>query len=193
MNRLKIPAQSLVAFGVLGLILVLGCVFLVLPKFSENAALERQIEQARAAVEEQKALFPVYADLAARAEKAKGISLPSPEHTDLNIEEIEYIPELVRKKAEQSGIESISITPDPKSLESSGLLKVNCEVRGQFVDFRAFLIRLGELSSLRQIEQISIRPVRGSREMRLTLWLGLSGEAVKVSNEEGRQQAEGTI
>ena len=69
-------------------------------------------------------------------------------------------------------LELQEITPDVNSLkETSGYLLIRLVVTGDFFSFREFLIDLGAIPSMVHMEEMRIRSIEESREIRLKVWL----------------------
>ena len=65
-----------------------------------------------------------------------------------------------------------NIQTDLNALESNDeYLLVRIHATGDFKRFRDFLVNLGSIPSLEQIEEIDIRAIENSREFKLKVWL----------------------
>jgi len=68
----------------------------------------------------------------------------------------------------------VSAVPNLKAMAGdASFLPVNVVLRGSFADFRKFLIALGGLPYVEQIEEIAIQGNFDAREYRLTLWVAI--------------------
>jgi hypothetical protein len=76
--------------------------------------------------------------------------------------------------AHKSQIELVSVSPDINSMVggSSGML-VQATLKGDYYNFRAFLIELGEQAFLEKIDEIEIQQLPGTKEFRLKVWLAV--------------------
>ena len=138
-------------------------------------ALDMEITKIRGNIEEQKALSPVYKDLLGKLQIKGSDILLSLIKSKLPQDKTEEIPVIFGEIAKKCGLEAVSMIPDVKSLaDGSGLLLVNAVIRGNFFDFRKFLIELGKVPYLEHIEEIHIEQAMEGRELRLKIWLALS-------------------
>jgi len=100
--------------------------------------------------------------------------LPFPGKGRLSRDKIDEVPSIFGEIAQKSGLEAVSISPDVKSIATnSGVLLLNAALKGDFFDFRKFLIELGKIAYLEHIEQIQIQEILVGRKFRLKIWLAL--------------------
>ena len=100
--------------------------------------------------------------------------LPNPKKTTISREEAEKFQNVFRAIAGQSGLMTISLTPDLSTMAgSSKFLLNNAVVKGEFVNFRKMLIALTAIPYLDRIEEISISQHSDSMEFRIKIWLAL--------------------
>ncbi len=174
-QSIKLPGQSLAYLLMCGLGVL---AFIAIGPYSSRkslGALEMKITKIRSHIEEQKALSPVYNDLLEKMRVKGSDILPSPIKSRLPQDKTEEIPIIFREIAKKCNLDAVSIIPDVKSLDrDSGFLLVNAFVKGNFFDFRKFLIELGKVSYLEHIEEIHIQETIGGKELRLKIWLALN-------------------
>ncbi len=148
-------------------------VLIILPSKKSSADLDRDIESLTVRIEEQRILTPVFHSLLKRA-KMEGIKgkLPSPEKSKLTHAGMNAIPTVFQDSARRHSLKLEEITTDDSSLtQESGYLLMRLRLSGDFFKIREFLIDLGSIPSLEHIEEINIRSLKTSKEIRLKIWL----------------------
>lgn len=172
--NIGIPQQSIIYIGLclIGvLIFVLGG---ILPASRTLAEMETQTAIARYRLEEQKTLTPFYQTLIEREGKKESEVLPLPEKGRLPQAKINTLPLNLSNAARMSGMFLVSATPNLKALVGDAqFMPVSVVLRGNFADFRRFLINLGGLPYVERIEEITIQEKPDEREYRLTLWVAI--------------------
>jgi hypothetical protein len=178
----KVPKKSvyyllLCSIGILMFILI-G----LYPMQSSLSALDEEIAGVKTRIEEQKALFPLYKELAERMRKRRDSELLRYSgRIELSIDQIDGISTRFREIAEESNLETISITPDPKSLANdSKSMSVSLVMRGDFLKFRRFLFDLETVPYLQHIQEFQIQEALAGREFRLKAWVAVSREKSKL-------------
>jgi len=170
----KLPARSslyllICVSGILGFIL-LG----IYPDKNSSARLDLEINTLKAQIEAQKIFRPVYKALLKDVRLKDPEVLPFPKKAKLGHDKTDTVPNIFEEMGRRSNLEIVNTVPDVKSLsESPGLLAVNSFLKGNFSDFRNFLIQLGELPYLEHIEKIEIQAAQGHKEFRVRVWLAL--------------------
>jgi hypothetical protein len=170
-----IPKRTvIIQISWLGALLILGLVFMF-PVQRSTAGLDGQIKDIRVQIEEQKTLQPIYQALKTKGQTTAANILPTPENGKLPRDLVRVFPSTVRRIAKNSDIEMISVSPDVTSLanESRHLL-VRAVLRGDFMNFRKFLIGVGELSYLERLEEIEIQQDPNFMEFRIKMRLMLN-------------------
>jgi hypothetical protein len=130
---------------------------------------------AKAGIEEQKIIFPVFQDLLAKERKAyeSGISLPSM-RTRLPQEQIDGISGVMGTIAMHCSLEIVSVATDLRSLETgSKTLRVRATARGEFLHFRCFLLELNRLPYMEHIDEVRIQQLSEGKELQIVLALAL--------------------
>ena len=167
-----IPTQSLV--------LLLTCIggialfvfLLILPRQQMAAELDQDIETLEKKIGEQRTLTPVFHNILAMAKNKEKAQLPVTAKKKLARGEMAKIFDDIKLKAGNHNLKLAEITPDVNSLkETSGYLLIHLVVTGDFFQFREFLIDLGTIPSLVHIEELQIRAIEESREVKLKIWL----------------------
>ena len=171
---INIPQQSIIYLA-LCLAGVLIFVFLgIIPASRSMADLDRQNIEVKYRIEEQRTLTPFYQTLQSRFEKKTSEVLPLPEKGKLSQSRLDTIPMSFGTAARMSGMSLITATPDLNALTGSlQSLSVNVILRGEFINFRKFLINLGGIPYVQHIEEISIQDKPDSKEFKIKVWVSV--------------------
>jgi len=160
------------AFGA-GVLILIAIVIYSSKKFSEIK--DREIKVLRYQIEGQKVLLPVHREMLDKMQVSGPEDLTFPIKIRLSEDKIEGIPVRFAEIAQKCNLEAISIIPDVMSLDrESGRLLVDVFVKGNFFDFRKFLIELGRVPYLEHIERVHIQRTMEVKELRVKIWLALS-------------------
>jgi hypothetical protein len=170
----KIPVQSIAYL----LICALGIfAFILIGPYMSGKSLVKmdvKIKKLRIQREKQQLLYPFYQKLLKKLQVEESRILPYPGKSKFPRDKTAKISSIFREIAQKINLETVSITPDVKSIANgSGLFLINILVKGDFFDFRKFLIELGGNPYLQHIEEIKIQQVPGGKEFRLKIWLAL--------------------
>lgn len=170
----KLPKKTIIYLlicvaGILGFV-----VFAIYPNQKSLASLDMEIERIEDQIKEQKILFPVYENLLKKVKFKKPGAFPFPTRARLGRHETERIPLILGEKARKSNVSLVDVIPDVGSLrEGSEVLALNMLIKGDLLDFRNFLIHLGEIPYVKNIQEIKIQPVEGAKEFRLKVSVAL--------------------
>jgi Tfp pilus assembly protein PilO len=167
-----IPASSLIIlFTCLGGI-ALFVFLLILPRQDMAAALDESIGELEKKIGEQRTLTPVFHNILAKAKIKEKPELPITQKTKLARRDMIKIFDQIKAIARMYNLKLQEITPDVNSLkETSGYLLIRLVVTGNFFNFREFLIDMGAIPSMVHIEEMQIRSIEESREIKLKVWL----------------------
>lgn len=175
-KSIHLPRRSLhyllVCGGGVLVFLLLG----IFPSQMKLRDLDLQIAEIKTRIEEQKALFPVFQDLLRRERKLYelGILLPA-ERAKLGQDQIGGVSGTLAKAAEVCNLEKLHVTTDLKSLEADvKTLRVRASARGDFLQFRCFLLELNRLPYLHSIDEVRVVQQSEEEEIHLTLSLDLA-------------------
>ena len=168
----KLPPQSLVLFLLCGAGIVALIFLVILPSQKASAELDREIEELSSRIERQRILKPVFKSLFEKAKAKNSTKLPTIQKTKLARDEIPKLINHFQDLAQRHHLTLQEISPDVNSLkDGSGHLLMNLSLTGEFLNFRDFLIDVGALPSLEHTEELKIRSVKTTRELRLKLWM----------------------
>ena len=151
-------------------------IFLVIGFYNVRSLndLDRDVQKIKADIEEQRIMAPLYNDLIEKIKVKTKKHLPSPAKAKLPREQHEQITSIFGELAKRANLEVVSITPDVNSLAGgSGLLVVNAALKGDFFNFRNYLIELGNVPYLEHLGEIQIQTIPGGREFHLKLWVSV--------------------
>lgn len=179
MNDKKAPQQTSirqkttlpVVFLIVALLIAL---FGVLPTTQAITATHEEIDVLKADLERQEILLPVWVALQQSKKKSfpEGISVRTV--TPLNSEDLDDLRAVFEKLALASQVELISVTTDVDTLEgNTKLVRLDCQLRGDFNNFRATLVELNELPMLQTVESLSIEVAEVGYELNLSVWLAI--------------------
>lgn len=170
----NIPRQSIIYTG-LCLMGVLLFIFAgIIPAGRSLVELNTQIAGARYKMEEQKALMPLFRSLQSQSEEKESHILPLPEKGKLPQARINTLPITFRTAAKVSGMTLVSAIPNLNALTGDAqMLSVNAVLRGDFIQFRKFLIQLGGIPYVQHIEEMTIQGKTDVTEFRLKIWVAV--------------------
>ena len=175
-NRPKLPSASL-TYLLICAALVLG--FLAIGIFPSMRNLRNQdveISKLQAQMQEQKALFPIYKSLMEKARQYGSGNLVLPSRAGLPSDRVDEVPSLIGGLTRKYNLELVSATPDVKCLaDNYKYLSVRVIARGDFFNFRKFLLELDSQPFLEHTEELQIRETTGGKEFKLKIWLEIDG------------------
>ena len=155
--------------------LLLFAIAVLLPMSGSLIGIDRKIAAIQYQVDEQKNLQPLYQALKTRSQAKPDTVLPSPPRDKLSRDLVVVTPSTLRRIADNASLKTQSVAPDVSSLTNqSKSLIMNMVVRGDFMNFRRFLIGIGELPYLERCEEIEIRKDPAFMEYRIKIRLALA-------------------
>jgi hypothetical protein len=170
-----IPKRSIVILvacisGVL-LIVLAG----IVPQQMSVTLLDNKIASIQFQIDEQKRLHPYYEMLLAGPQSGRSKVLPFPAMSPLSRTKIDTVPSIIREQAQKAHIDMVAASPDLYTLGGEQrFLLVNATLRGDFLNFRKFLLGLGGVPCLEGIEEIRIQQNEDSMEFRMKIWLAIA-------------------
>lgn len=175
-NKLSLlPTQSLIYFFICGVGILVFVVLIIIPTQNTMAELDRDIEKITDRIEEQRILKPVFFSLLNRVKKKNPIELPVARKVKLALGDINKVSENLQANARRHGLKLRDIQTDVSTeADKAGYLLIQLRLTGDYQKFRDFLVELGNIPSLEQIEEIQIRAIENSRELKIKLWLVLT-------------------
>lgn len=173
-NRIstKPLAQSVLILIVCAVGILAFLLLIILPSEKSAKELDAEIAKLNARIEEQRILTPVFHSLLKRSKMGPPSDLPVPERTKLTHGDINTISSVFQDIAARHNLILEDIKTDVSSMvQDTGYLAMQLRLNGNFYKIRDFLVDLGSIPSLEHIEEISIRPLKTSRELEIKLWL----------------------
>ena len=144
----------------------------IIPSYRELGAMDRDIQKLKGGIAEQNKLFPVFIELFRKSREKQQAILPSPDPKSLPRGNTAQISKIIKEISLISGMEIESLKPDIASLtDNTGTLVMTLVSRGKFDSIREFLIELGGVAYLKQIDQIQIEPTQGQQGLKVNMKL----------------------
>lgn len=175
LERLKIaqlPARSIAFLLICAGGLLVFTLLVIYPQRMSLSEADMEIKKLKGRIEEQRILNPVFQDLLRKVHLKDTEGLPFPQKAKLIHNESAKIASIFQEIAQKSHLKIQDITTDVDSLiDNSGYLKINLVVKGEFSDLRNFMLQLGELPYLEQVERIQIRSTKDAKEVSFKIWL----------------------
>jgi hypothetical protein len=170
----KFPRQS-INYILLCLTGILIFIFAgILPNNRTMAELSTKMADIQFQIEEQRSLSPFQKSLRDKSEKKESEVLPLPAKGILAQDKINTLPMTFNAAARTSGMSLVSSIPNLNALTGDAQsLSVNVVLRGDFMNLRKFLIHLGGIPYVRQIEEIAIQQKPDAKEFRLKIWVAV--------------------
>ena len=172
----KAPAntvtQSMLLVIICGVGILAFVLLIILPYNRAAREMDQEISTLKNRIDEQRILLPVFNNLINMTQQSQTSILPTPKKEKLAREDISAILALFQEFARRNALKVEEVTPDINSMsDGSGYLMTRLILQGDFLNFRNFMLDLGTIPSLERIEEVAMRPMQNSREMRLKLWL----------------------
>jgi inhibitor of KinA sporulation pathway (predicted exonuclease) len=175
LERLKIsqlPTRSIAFLLICAGGLLVFTLLVIYPQRLSLAEADLEIMKLKERIDEQRILNPVFQDLLRKVRLKDTEGLPFPKKAKFVHSESATIPSVFQDIAQKSHLTLQDITTDVDSLiENSEYLKIKFVVKGDFVDLRTFMLNLGDLPYLEQIERIQIQSTKDAKEVSFKVWL----------------------
>jgi hypothetical protein len=172
--ELKIPKQSIIYVGLCLTGIMIFLLAGILPAKGTLEDLEADAAVIQYRIEEQKALTPLYQTLQNKNVKKESALLPLPEKGKLAKDKIETLPTAIGAAVKTSDMILVSAVPNLAGLSGDAqFIQMDVVVRGNFINFRKFLITLCAIPYLEHIEEIAIQAKPDVKEYRLKLWMAI--------------------
>jgi hypothetical protein len=170
----KFPRQS-ITYLLLCLTGVLIFIFAgILPNNRTMADLSTKTAAVRFQLDEQRELSPFRKSLQEKSEKKESEILPLPAKGSLVQAKINTLPMTFSTAAKVSGMTLVSAIPNLNALTGNAqFLSINVVLRGDFLNLRKFLIHLGGIPYVKQIEEIAIQQKPDTKEFKLKIWVAV--------------------
>jgi hypothetical protein len=170
-----IPKRSIIILFACISCLLLIVLAGIVPQQMAVSRLDNKIVSIQFQIEEQKKLQPYYQVLQTGPQSVRVKVLPLPERSPLSRMKIDTVPSIIREEAQKAHIDMVSASPDLYTLGGENrFVLVNATLKGNFLNFRKFLIGLGGLPCLEAIEEVRIQQSEDSMEFRMKIWLAMA-------------------
>jgi len=138
------------------------------------ARLDAEINELNTKINTHQSYAPMTKQLFERMKVKAQRTLPLPAKAKLSGEQKDRISVLFKDMAQKTKMELVSVSPDINSLVGGSVaMLVHATVKGDFYNFRNFLIELGDQTFLEKVEEIEIQQIPGTKEFRLKVWLAV--------------------
>ena len=156
---------------VVGLIMALG----IMPAKSKKAGADLEAIRLESLIEEQKILMPLYVrlsqKLANKPELEKVLDQIEPLIGPLYIGDV---PQVLSTMAGTAGLSEVYFVPVPESVtKDSSRLLVDGGFKGQYTDFRNFLLNLFAWKNFSQMETMEVKSTPQGTDYTIRLWVSL--------------------
>jgi hypothetical protein len=153
-----------------GIILIL--VYIGFYNYQGIASLDTEINDLNTKINTHQSYAPMTKPLFERMKVKAQRNLPLPAKAKLSVEQKDQISLIFKDMAQKSKLELLSVSPDINSMVGgSAAMLVHATLKGDYYNFRNFLIELGDRPFLERVEEIEIQQVPGTKEFRLKVWL----------------------
>jgi hypothetical protein len=170
----KFPKQSIIYILLCLTGLLIFILAGILPNIRTMAELSAKTTDIQFQLAEQRALSPFQKSLQDKSAKKESEILPLPAKGTLAQAKINTLPMTFSTAAKMSGMSLVSAIPTISAMPGdSQLLSVNVVLRGDFMNLRKFLINLGGIPYVTQIEEIAIQQKPDTKEFRLKVWVAV--------------------
>jgi regulator of protease activity HflC (stomatin/prohibitin superfamily) len=171
---INIPQQSVIYIGVCLVGILIFVFWGIIPAGRSLVELDTRIDNARSQLEGQKTLLPLFLSLQGRSQKKESQILPLPEQGKLPQARIDTLPVTFSTAAKVSRMTLVSALPNLNALTGDAqFLSVDAVLRGNFIQFRKFLVQIGGLPYVHHIEEITIQGKADMTEFRVKIWVAL--------------------
>lgn len=166
------PAQSLILILMCVVGMLVFIFLFILPTQRTSAELDKRIEEKQGQIDRQQILKPVFERMLVKATTKSPTRLPMVEKAKLSRGDMKKISTQIQSLIQRNNLQLKEITPDVNSSkERPGYLLIRLAVTGDFFNFRKFLLDLASIPAMVHMQQVTIRSIEESREMKVKIWL----------------------
>jgi hypothetical protein len=179
MNKILslLPTQTLINILLCGAGVIAFIILIIIPNQNISDELDQEIEKLSDRIEQQRILRPVFDSLLKRAKTEHSTDLPKIKIEKLDRGDVNRISKVIQDMAGRYDLKIEDIRTDANEiLNDTGYMLMRVHVTGDFMKFREFLMDMGAIPALEQIEEIIIRAIEGNREYKLKIWLAQKTE-----------------
>lgn len=169
-----INRQTLIALSICMAGLILFVLFGIFPLYNASREAEAEILTAKAELERQKILHPLYIDLVKKKNQLPTLALALPETEPVRRENVRHLQKEIRDLALQNGMQTVSAVPDVSTMRrNSNRLLVVVDVKGDWMNLRYFLVQLGAMPQFDFMEKLTVKPEEEGKHFSLQVWFAL--------------------
>jgi hypothetical protein len=180
MNRQTLTALAICTAG-----LVLFVLIGIIPLRKASLKAEADIRAAKAELERQKILHPVYIELEKKKNQLPRLALPFPDPQPVKREEVKLLQEELRDIAIQNGMEPVSIVPDISTMRrNSERMLIVVDLKGDWMSLRDFLVQLGNMPGFDFLGKVTVKSEEEGKRFTLQIWAAL--ESGKKGDKKGK-------
>lgn len=148
----------------------------VYPSLRTKDSQDKEIDQIKAQIEDQKVLQPIYTMLLEKLRQEDAANLQTVPKTVLSFDQIDQIASLLGEIVKKHGLRLITATPDVKTMaKDAKSIALDVVMKGDFQSFRKVLLELIALPYVEHAEKLQIQEIADGKEFRLKLWLATDG------------------
>ena len=168
----KMPTKNILFIILFGGGILLFVLLSIFPNYIAYSNIENEINALRQQIEEQKILSPIFTDLSDKTKFEKPENLPFPKKEKLSKNETGNISAIIQDIIRQNDFKIDSILTDVGGLmNGSGMLEINVEMTGDFINLRNMILQFGTLPYLEHIETIRIENTDEKQNVFMKLWI----------------------
>jgi len=168
----KLPTKNIMVIALFGGGIIFFVLLSVFPNYIAYSNIENEIDMLKNQIEEQKILSPIFTDLSNKANFQDSENLPFPKKEKLSKNETSNISGIIQNIILRNDFKLNSILTDVGGLmDGSGLLKMNIEISGDFMNLRNLILEFGALPYLEHIENIRIDNTTDNHLILMKLWI----------------------
>ena len=172
MDRSKLPTKNILFIILFGGGILLFVLLSIFPNYIAYSNIENEINALRQQIEEQKILSPIFTDLSDKTKFENPENLPFPKKEKLSKNETGNISAIIQGIIRQNDFKIDSILTDVGGLmNGSGMLEINVEMTGDFINLRNMILQFGTLPYLEHIETIRIENTDEKQNVFMKLWI----------------------
>ena len=173
-NISKLKKNTVIYLIIYVAVIAAFILFLIYPNHKRIIKLNEDIIRKTNEINQQEMLGPLFKKLLAKTREKDGNIFPVIKSGKFPKGEIAGISSIFSGIAEKNKLIVIKSEPDVNTLkEGSDSLRVNLSLKGDYTNFRPFLMELNKIEYLKEIGSIQIDASHGIKELRLKIWLAL--------------------
>lgn len=168
----KLPTKNIMVIVLFGGGIIFFVLLSIFPNYIAYSNIENEINTLEAQIEEQKILSPIFTDLSNKASFQDPENLPFPKNEKLSKNETHNISGIIQDIILLNGFKLNRLFTDVRGLmDGSGIIKIEIEFSGDFMNLRNLILQFGTLPYFEHIENIRIDNSTGEQMFMLKLWV----------------------